>query len=72
MSPHREVLFEGNGISDARHQGYLSAEDEIARAIAKARVYTPGGNKRRGPPLKSSLQVGLGERCAAREVEIIW
>ena len=59
MSPHRELLFEGNEISDAGHQGDLSAEDEIARA--KARVYTPAGNKRRRPSSKSSLQVGLGE-----------
>ena len=70
MSPHRELLFEGNEINDVGHQGDLSAEDEIARA--KAWAYTPVGNKRRGSPLKSSLQVGLGERRATMEVEIIW
>ena len=70
MSLHRELLFEGNGITDACHEGDLSAEYEIARA--KARVYTPAGNKRRRPSSKSLLQVGLGEGRATREVEIIW
>lgn len=70
VSPHRELLFEGNEISNAGHEGNLSAEDEIARA--KARMYTPAGNKRRRPSSKSSLQVGLGEGRATREVEIIW
>ena len=70
VSPHRELLFEGNEINDVGHQGDLSAEDEIARA--KAWVYTPAGNKRRGSPLKSSLQVGLGERRGTMKVEIIW
>ena len=66
---HREVLFGENKISDAGHQGDLSAEDEIARA--KARVYTPTGNERRRPSLKSSLQVGLGRGRTTWEVEII-
>jgi len=51
-------------MSNAGHEGNLSAEGEIARTKAP----TPAGNRRRRQSSKSSLQVGFGEGRATREV----
>ena len=64
--PASRTCIRGNEIGDAGHQGDLSAEDEIARAKAQvSQLHTCRKQK-------SSFEVGLGERRATSEVEMIW